>query len=60
MILRKGKVQDKKLKIFQNNYLKFLSKHFVEKGKEKLFPIDSSFLSNLGCVKTNNILTIQI
>ena len=40
MILRNGKVQDKK-------NLKFLSKHFAENGKEKLFPNGSSFLNNL-------------
>ena len=33
--LRNSKVQDKK--------------HFAENGKEKLFPNDSSFLSNLKC-----------
>ena len=32
--LRNGKVQYKK-------HLKFLSKHFAENGKEKLFPNDS-------------------
>ena len=34
--LRNGKVQDKK-------HLKFLSKHFAENRKEKLFPNDSLF-----------------
>ena len=40
MILRNGLVQDKK-------YLKFLSQHFEETEKEKLFPNDSTFLKNL-------------
>ena len=44
------KVQDKK-------HLKFLSKHFPENEKEKLFPNDSSFLNNLKNA-ANTILTI--
>ena len=44
MILRNGKVQDKK-------HLKSLSKHFSENGKEKLFPNECSFLNNLKNVK---------
>ena len=51
MTVRNGKVQDKK-------NLKFLSKHFVENGKKKLFPNDSSFLNNLKKCETNTILTI--
>ena len=47
MTLRNGRVQDKKLKYFWNKYLKFLSKHFGELGKKKLFLNDSLFLSNL-------------
>ena len=39
-------------------HLKFLSKHFAENGKEKLFLNDSSFLNNLKNAKQNNILTI--
>ena len=33
-------------------------KTFCGKGKEKLFPNDSSFLSNLKNGKTNTVLTI--
>ena len=40
MTLRNGKAPDK-------TYLEFLSKHFAENEKEKLFPNDSSFLNNL-------------
>ena len=40
MILRNGIVQHKK-------HLKFLSNHFAENEKERFFPNDSSFLSNL-------------
>ena len=36
MTLRNGKAPDK-------TYLEFLSKHFAENEKEKLFPNDSSF-----------------
>ena len=43
MILRNGKVQDQK-------HLKFLSKHFAENGKKKLFPNDSSFLEVPSCM----------
>ena len=50
MIFRNGKLQDKK-------HLKFLSKHFAENGKEKLFPNDSSFLNNLKNAK--QILSLQ-
>ena len=57
MPLRNRKVQDKKFKSFSNKHLKFLSKHFAENG-EKLFPNDSSSLSNLKNAKTNSILTI--
>ena len=53
MALRNGKVQNKKFKSFENKHLKFLSKHFAENVKEKLFPNDSSFLSNLKNAKTN-------
>ena len=42
MASRNEKVQDKK-------YLIFLSKHFAENGKEKLFPKDSSFLDEPLC-----------
>ena len=55
MTLRNIKVQDKK---FEN--LKFLSKYFAENGKEKLFPNDSSFITNLKNEKRNTILTIQM
>ena len=47
IILRNGKVQDKKLESFWNKHLKFLWKNVAEHGKEKLFRNDSSFLSNL-------------
>ena len=40
MILRNGIVQHKK-------HLKFLSNHFAQNEREKLFPNDSSFLNNL-------------
>ena len=53
MALRNDKVQNKKFKSFENKHLKFLSKHFAENVKEKLFPNDSSFLSNLKNAKTN-------
>ena len=33
-------------------------KHFPENGKEKLFPNDFSFISNLKNAKANTILTI--
>ena len=45
--LRNERVQDKIFKNFYRKYLKLLSKHFAENGKEKLSPNDSSFLSNL-------------
>ena len=35
-----------------------LSQYFAENGKEKLFPNDSSFLSNLKNAKMNTVLTI--
>ena len=35
MTLRNSKVQDKKFKSFWNKFLKFLSKHFAENGKEE-------------------------
>ena len=38
----------------------FLSKHFAKNQKEKLFPNDSSFLSNLKNAKMNTALTINI
>ena len=60
MILRNGKVRDAIFKSFQNKQVKFLSKHFAENGKEKLFLNDSSFLSNLENAKTNTVLTIHI
>ena len=44
MILRNGKVQDKK-------HLKSLSKHFPENGKEKFFPNECSSLKYLKNVK---------
>ena len=43
MILRNGKEHEKKFKSFYNKQMKFLSKHFVENGKEKLFVNDPSF-----------------
>ena len=58
MTLRNSKVQDKNFKSFSNKYLKCLSKHFAENWKKKLFPNDSSFISNLKNAKTNTILTI--
>ena len=45
-------------KRFSNKHFEFLSKHFAENGKEKLFPNDSLFLSSLKNAKTNAILTI--
>ena len=47
MVLRNGKVQDTKFKSFEKKHLEFLSKHFEENGKEKLFPNDSSSLGSL-------------
>ena len=47
MSLINAKVHDKKFKKLLNKHLKFLSRHFAENGKEKLFPSDSSFLKNL-------------
>ena len=47
-------------KSFSNKYLKFLSKYFAANEKEKLFPNDSSFISDLINAKTNTILTIEI
>ena len=47
MSLINAKVHDKKFKKLLNKHLKFLSRHFAENGKEKLFPNDSSFLKNL-------------
>ena len=58
MILRNCKGQDKKFKSFLNKHLEFLSKHFAENGKEKLFLNDLSFLSSLKNDKANTILTI--
>ena len=46
--IKKVQVQDKK-------YLKFLSKHFAENGKEKPLPNNSS---NGSLCTTNTILTI--
>ena len=43
---------------FLKQTLKFLSKYFAENGKEKLFPNDSSFLSNLKTANTNIFMTI--
>ena len=37
------KKHDKKFKSFQNKHMKFLSKHFTETGKEKVFLNDPSF-----------------
>ena len=45
IIIKDGKVKDKKLKIFENEHLQFLSKHFAKNGKEKLFLNNSSFLT---------------
>ena len=53
MASKSRKVQNKKFKSFENKHLKFLSKHFSENVKEKLFPNYSSFLSNLKNAKTN-------
>ena len=50
MILRNGIVQHMK-------HLKFLSNHFAENKKEKLFPYDSLFLNNLKNAK--EILSLQ-
>ena len=59
MTLRNGELQqDKNIKSFQNKHLKFLSIHFAENEKEKFFPNDSSFASNLKNFKTNTILKI--
>ena len=61
MTLRNGRVQIKIIKsirVFQNKHLKFLSKHFAEYGKEKLFQSDFSLKSNLKNAKTNTIPTI--
>ena len=43
---------------FLKQILKFLSKHFVENGEDKLDPNDSLLISNLENVKTNTTLTI--
>ena len=40
--------------------MKFLSKHFTENGKEKLFPNNSSLLSNLKNTKTNTVLSWEL
>ena len=45
IIIKDGKVQDKKFKIFENKLLQFLLKHFAKNGKEKLFLNNSSFLT---------------
>ena len=50
----------RKFESFSNKYLKFLSKYFAANEKEKLFPNDSSFISNSINAKTNTILTIKI
>ena len=47
-----AKYKVKNFKIFKTN---ILSLHLAENGKEKLFPNDSSFLSNLKNAKTNTI-----
>ena len=60
MTLRNDKVQYKIFESVYNKYLKFLSKYFAENEKEKLFPNDFLFTSNLINAKTNTILTIQI
>ena len=52
-----AKYKIKNFESFQNKYLKVLSKHFPENGKEKLSPNDSSMLSNLKNVKRNTALT---
>ena len=57
MTLTNEKVQGKKFKI-KKKKLKFLSKSFVDNGKQKLFPNNSSFLTNLKNAKTNTIMTI--
>ena len=54
MKLRNDKVQDKKVRSFKIKHLKFLSKLFAENGKEKLFPNDSLFISNLKNEKNEN------
>ena len=43
---------------FSKQILKFLSKHFVDNGEDKLDANDSLFISNLENVKTNTTLTI--
>ena len=43
---------------FLKQILKFLSKHFIENGEDKLDANDSLFISNLENVKTNTTLTI--
>ena len=58
MTIRNGKVEDKKLKSSWNEHLKFLSKYFVENGKEKFFSNDFSFANNLKNDKTNTAMTI--
>ena len=50
----------RKFESFSNKYLKFLSKYFAANEKEKLFPNDSSFISNSINTKMNTILTIKI
>ena len=55
--IKKWQSQNKKYQSFKNKYFKFLSRHFAENGKEKLFPNNTSLLSNLKNAKTNIILT---
>ena len=47
-----AKYEVKNFKVFKTN---ILSSHLAENGKKKLFPNDSSFLSNLKNAKTNTI-----
>ena len=55
--IKKWQSQNKKYQSFKNKHFKFLSRHFAENGKEKLFPNNTSLLSNLKNAKTNIILT---
>ena len=58
MTLRNGEVEDMKLKSSWIEHLKFLSKSFVENGKEKFFSNDYSSTNNLKNAKINTTMTI--
>ena len=58
MTLRNGEVEDMKLKSSWIEHSKFLSKYFVENGKEKFFSNDYSSTNNLKNAKINTTMTI--